>query len=394
MRTICFLAITMFICQMGHPLGINYMEQGGRLELPVSGATGWAATSMPLHSEPWQNASVVLHLTPGQGFTIIEEYGDWWNVRLGVIGGTDNVSGWVQHQGCFINLPDVIPSLIFDITNAYSSVKRSGGYAIPNITGYALYEARAFNQRLGRYEFIVPVLYSTALRIFEAQQSALADGNTIIIYEAFRPRATQQEVVNNLRWLMVYNRTVGRLINTQPWGLNWFIATGVSNHQRGIAIDAGLGMIISQETRMSGAYSYTHITAFERYDMPTPMHELSPLAATFTRPVSSNNIDSWRTATLASTMTEGAILLQRYLTSAGFTPLASEWWHFNDLEGVRTANNVGITGDFFTTTVYSRIPNFENWGDSYCNEGKETHIRRLKNYAGMAFMEENPSSAS
>ena len=379
MITVLVLVITVLICQTGYPFGIqvssitaplaptgiNYVEQGGRFELPLSGATGWAASAMPLRSEPRQGADVVLHLTAGQGFTILTEYGDWWNVRLGGFGvngeigefeDCDSISGWVLHRGCFVNLPDVIPSIVFDITNAYASVKRSSGYEIPNITGYALYEARAFNHRLGRYEFIVPVLYSTSLRIFEAQQAALADGNTIIIYEAFRPRTTQQSVVNNLQRLMDSNASVRRAINTPPWSLGWFISTGISNHQRGVAVDVGLGKVISQETRTSGGYVYTHVTAFERHIMPAEMHELSPLAATFTRPVSSSSPDAWRTATPADSMTEGAILLQRYLTDAGFTPLASEWWHFNDLESVRIANDVGIRGEFFTSTVYSISP--------------------------------------
>lgn len=337
------------------PIAICYMEQGGRFELPINGATGWAAVSMPLRSEPTQGATIIHTLAPGQGFTIIAEYEQWWNVSLG---GYYDISGWVLHRGCFVNLPDIVPSVVFNITNAYSSLKRSSGYEIPNITGYGLYEAWAYNRRLGRHEFIVPVLYSTAQRIFEAQQTALADGNTLIIYEAFRPRATQQDVVGNLRRLMDSNASVQRAINTQPWSLNWFIATGISNHQRGVAVDVGLGRIVSYEIRMSGAFSFTHITEIERFTMPTLMHELSPLAATFTRPISSASADAWITAPLAESMTEGAILLQQYLTNAGFTPLASEWWHFNDLAGVRIANEIGIRGEFFTETVYSRTPNF------------------------------------
>jgi len=379
MITVLVLVITVLICQAGYPfgiqvssitaplapIGINYVEQGGRFELPISGATGWAASAMPLRGEPRQGADIVLHLTAGQGFTILNEYGDWWNVRLGGFGvngengefkDSNSISGWILHRGCFINLPDVIPSIVFDITNAYASVKRSSGYEIPNITGYTLYEARTFNHRLGRYEFIVPVLYSTSLRIFEAQQAALADGNTIIIYEAFRPRTTQQSVVSNLQGLMDSNSTVRRGINTPPWGIGRFIATGISNHQRGVAIDAGLGRVIAQETRTSGLYLYTHITAFARHTMPTAMHELSPLAAAFVSPVSSTSPDAWRAATPADTMTEGSILLQRYLADAGFTPLASEWWHFNDLAGVRIANDVGIRGEFLTSTVYSETP--------------------------------------
>jgi len=364
MRNFIALIIVILITQTPHfgiernsmpraSLRVNYSEQGGGFELPLNGATGWAAIEMPLRNSPMQSADVVLRLAAGQGFTIIEEYGDWWNV---LIGGNDGISGWVLHRECFINLPDIIPSLVFDITNAYSSMKRSSGYAIPNITGYALYNARAFNYRLNRCEFIVPILYSTSRRIFEAQQAALADGNTIIIYEAFRPRAVQQSVVRNLRRLMDSSARVRNAINATPWDLNWFISTGISNHQRGVAVDVGLGRIVSCEMRTTGVFVYTHITDFERHAMPTQMHELSPLAATFTRPVSSVSPYAWRTAAFASTMTEGAILLQNYLTGAGFTPLASEWWHANDLEGREIAINAGITGDFFTETIYSRVP--------------------------------------
>ena len=366
MNTILAFLLSILVFQCGIPFsscafrlttprGIIYSEQGGNLELPIRGATGWAASDMTLRNAPERRADVVLRLAPGQGFTIIKEYGEWWNVLLGSTDGNGGMTGWVLHRGCFINLPDIVPSIVFDITNAYSSLKRSSGYKIPNITGYALYEAWAFNYRLDRHEFIVPVLYSTGRRIFEAQQAALADGNTIIIYEAFRPRATQQSVVSNLQRLMDSNAGVRRNINAPPWSLSWFIATGISNHQRGVAIDAGLGRIITQETQTSGAYVFTHITAFERFDMPTPMHELSPQAAAFTHPVSSST-DAWKTAALAVGMTEGAILLQRYLTAVGFTPLASEWWHFNDLAGVIIANEIGIRGEFYTNTVYSIMP--------------------------------------
>jgi hypothetical protein len=58
-------------------------------------------------------------------------------------------------------------------------------------------------------------------------------------------------------------------------------------------------------------------------------------------------------------MTEGALLLQSYLTNAGFTPLASEWWRFNDLNGARIANEAGINGEFFTESIYSSTPNLQ-----------------------------------
>ena len=83
--------------------------------------------------------------------------------------------------------------------------------------------------------------------------------------------------------------------------------------------------------------------------MPTVIHELSPLAIALSRPVSSRDRDEWRDVPLAETMTPGAVLLQNYFDRAGFTPLASEWWHFNDLEGVEVATELRIVGSFFIT---------------------------------------------
>ena len=60
--------------------------------------------------------------------------------------------------------------------------------------------------------------------------------------------------------------------------------------------------------------------------------KLSMASATFTGPVKSSSATAWLQATLADTMNEATILLQRYCTDAGLTPLASEWWHFNDLD--------------------------------------------------------------
>ena len=149
------------------------------------------------------------------------------------------------------------------------------------------------------------------------------------------------------------NEQVRRGIETPPWGLNWFIATSLSNHQRGAAVDVSLGRVISLDNRNSGDFVYSQITEFEEYAMPTAMHELSSLAAVFRYPVSSTSPDAWRGVPLADAVTEGVTRLQSYFAGAGFTPLASEWWHFNDLESAQIASGIRITGEFFCETVYS-----------------------------------------
>jgi hypothetical protein len=48
--------------------------------------------------------------------------------------------------------------------------------------------------------------------------------------------------------------------------------------------------------------------------------------------------------------------MQRYFTDAGFTPIASEWWHFNDLASVEIAGNIGVNGRFNISTTYGVPP--------------------------------------
>ncbi|MCL2221206.1 MAG: SH3 domain-containing protein [Oscillospiraceae bacterium] len=332
---------------------IDYFATGGLLELPVIGASGYAAVSVVIRANPQANAENLLTLSPGEGFTILGEDGAWWHIEAG------DVRGWVPHRYCLINLPDVIPSIVYDITNAYASLKRSSGYDIPNISGQILYEAYGFNPRFGRYEFIVPVMYSTAIKLAAAQRAALEDGRTIIVYEAFRPRMTQISAATGMQTLMNENAAVAAHVNTPPWSLGWFIATSLSNHQRGAAVDVSLSRVVSYQRRSTGDFSYLLITEHERYEMPTAMHELSPDAAIFRNPVSTTSPTAWIGVPLLPSVTEGVVLMQGYLSDAGFTPISSEWWHFNDLEGIAVARSIGSRGEFYVSTVFSVAPTLQ-----------------------------------
>jgi len=325
----------------------------GPLELPVEGATGWAAIAVSLHSEADAESSIITDFEAGQVFVIKSEQGNWWYVETN--GG---VTGWVEHIGCFINLPDVIPSIVYNITNAYSALTRSSGHEIPGVTGQVLYEAMAYNPRLSRDEFIVPTLYSTSKLLFKAQHLALEAGDTIILHEAYRAHVSQQRSVNLLKELMDTNEEVRSAIEDGPWSLNWFIATSLSNHQRGVAFDVSLGKVLSYEIVQFNELFYARVVEHEEYPMPTVIHELSPMAIALVEPVSSRSPDAWREVPLADTMTPGSKLLLNYFDKAGFTPLASEWWHFNDLEGVLIATELDIRGCFFINVdeLQSRIP--------------------------------------
>jgi len=333
-------------------VGINYLEYGNMFELPLNGATGWAATRLPVRAEASSSAQTLVSIEAGRGFTILESSGNWWYVDL-----NDGQTGWVDNRGCFINLPDIIPSMVFQNTNASGSIMVSLGYTIPGITGEVMYNARAFNYRLNREEYIVPGMYSLARSLFVAQQAARENGNTLIINEVFRPRATQSAVVQGMNSLMAQNSDVHSAITSSPWNLGWFISTGTSNHQRGAAVDASIGMIRTYEYRQTGDFIYRHVLGFREHIMPTCMHELSPRAAIFNSPrtiTAAQMLDS--NTVFNDNVTPGVRHLQRAFGAAGFTPLASEWWHFNHADSITTANSMSITGNFFTETIYSRPP--------------------------------------
>ena len=324
----------------------EYVFYRGKLELPVQGSTGWAATNLVVRSEARSSSDRISNLSPGDAFVIFDEVGDWWYVIL-----PNEVSGWVEINKCFINLPDVLPSIIYNITNAVSSEFRSSGVDLPDITHNNLYSAYSYNERLERSEYIVPGLYSLAQSLFAVQQLALSNGETLIIYEVYRPMDTQRRVAAALNRLLnrsdsEFNEFVYRAITDSPWSVGNFISQGRSNHQLGAAIDSSIGIVEEREILRTGDFSYHNIKYYSRLTEPSPIHDLSPRAVLPDRNSSSaihidNNI--WG--------------MKSYFEVMGFTALASEWWHFNHTASVRAGSSAGITGNFFTPSVYS-IPPF------------------------------------
>jgi D-alanyl-D-alanine dipeptidase len=326
----------------------EHMFYRGRLELPVAGATGWAAASLVMRNEPRTSADRVISLVPGDAFVIFEESGDWWNVIL-----PNEVSGWVEINKCFINLPDVIPSIVYNISNAVSSEFRSSGFDLPGITHNNLYPAYSFNERLGRGEFIVPGSFALARALFAVQQIALSNGETLIVYEVFRPMETQRAVASALNRLMnrndeLYNDIVYRAISRSQFSVGNFISQGRSNHQLGAAIDVTIGIVDEREIIRSGDYSFHRVKFHSRVMEPSPMHELSPLA-----------VLPGRDSQAAEGIYDGIWRMKSYFEQMGFTPIASEWWHFNHTASVRSGSSAGIAGNFNTPSIYS-IPPFIN----------------------------------
>lgn len=313
----------------------DVFEQG--FELPVKGATGWGVTDLMIRAKDDVKSKKVGTVKAGEAFEILEDGESY--VRAAFANGK---SGWVSKTYTMINLPDVLPSVVYRNSNSEASVFRSKGLELPGVTGEKMYEAKRENARFGEVRYDMPVLFNMAVKIAAAQRNALVGGDTLVIYETYRPMKTQVLVRDALTKVMNENKAVRDDIN--GWGKSWFIATGISNHQRGYAIDVSLAKIQDVRALAYGHYTMNVPGTVEEYEMPTAVHELSTAAATLVKPVTSLSATGWKDVELAATMTDGAKKLQGYLTESGLTPLASEWWHFNDLDARRASNGAGKGG--------------------------------------------------
>ncbi len=294
----------------------------GEFELPVVGSVGFAAVPITLRKVSGTTGG---RLAPGDWFTITAVKGSDWIV----VG--EHSSGRLKSSLTLINLPDLIPSIVYTNSNSKASVFRSSAVALPGITGKRLYQARGFNDKLQQREYFMPVRFPVAQRIQVAQSEALDHGQSLVIYEAFRPADVQHEVGATLTRLAHDNATVRSGLTGGGWGLSSFIALNLSNHQLGVAIDATLGKVTDTTIRNGRDYRYTEVTVTE-LPMQTPIHELSRASTSYAYPVRTKTGDAWRTAPLNPKMTSAAKKLRRYAIDAGLRPISSEWWHFEDIE--------------------------------------------------------------
>lgn len=318
-------------------------------EKSLFGSTGWAAIDLPLKESSSSSSNIVTTVSAGQPFLILGQNGSYWEIKY------NDYHGYIEHNYCMINLPDVVPSIKYNIANSYSAIYKSSGNDIDGATGKTLYgtncsnglcqkisdNGKIMNNKIGRSEHIVPSLYSTSLKIAQAQTLALNEGYSLMIYDSYRPRSVSTYVAQKLGVLYKSNSTVRSNIDTSTgasgttysWGQAWFLAQGMSSHNVGSAID---------------------VTLFKDGEvvMPTVMHELSTAAIKYYSPEAPRDSSGYSTGMLNS---PSAQKLDNYMTSVGMGTLASEWWHFQDNEGLNLLRNATSENgcDFQVTSVLS-----------------------------------------
>ena len=169
-------------------------------------------------------------------------------------------------------LPPHVPAKLVEITPATHGVRLDVRYATPdNITGRPLYAAPRV--------FLRP---EAATRLKVAADLARAAGLELVIFDGYRPVEAQMRL-----WRVCPDENYVY----PPWK--------GSTHTRGIAVDLTLAAADGGPLLDMG-------TEFD--DMTERSHPASPLPG----PVVLRN----------------RMLLAGIMTTAGFAPIATEWWHF------------------------------------------------------------------
>ena len=88
-----------------------------------------------------------------------------------------NTTGYVYSDYIMINLPDVIPDMYYEITNADSSIFKSAGYSISGVTGKNLYGfKKKYNSKIGKETYYAPLLFPVAKQLQKAYDNAVKQG--------------------------------------------------------------------------------------------------------------------------------------------------------------------------------------------------------------------------
>lgn len=293
--------------------------QPASFEQPLVGAIGFTTAAVDLQPDGTRPGG---HLDAGAWFTILEDRGERWLVQHG------DAAGLLVAAEQLVNLPDLLPSIVYRPTNATASDYRVAGVPLPGVTGTRLLDVVGPQQRAGRPAAYLPVTPGTAGKLARAQAAARAAGETLVLYDAYRPLAAQQKVATAA--LALTDAKARDALAGGGWDPADFTPLHVTAAQLGASVDLSLASSAASDRDEA---------------MPTAMHDLGRAAATTVRPVRVGAGEDWRGVPLTP-LTDAALRLRGYCTDAGLTPSPGAWWQFTDAAGAAAqpaANRGGFT---------------------------------------------------
>lgn len=258
-----------------------YLSRG----MCVRGATVWAVCNTELYDD---KGNVIGNISAGDTALALSATDEYIKIYY-----KKNMA-YIESRDAMINLPDVMPKeMLFDITNAYSSIYRINEEDIPDVTNEVLYPYAQLEDE----SFLVPLLYPVALKLYNAEKDAINKGYTIKVYDAYRPYTVTKYIYEmTYEYVQEYpemEEFINGTVNGVKYNQSFFLAKTASNHNYGVAVDITLCDLLTGE----------------ELEMQSPMHELSMYS-------------------ILAYNTNGADILQDIMTKNGFGTLVSEWWHF------------------------------------------------------------------
>ncbi len=268
----------------------------GNFTATLYGAIAWTNRNVNIRREPIENSKLLGTIPTGAKLTILSSDNPTTKyIKISYNG----IIGYVYSDFLLINLPDVIPDIVYYIANADKSLYKAANTSIADVTGKNLYGfSKKYNAKIGKNTYYVPLLYPVAKQLQGAYNIAKKDGYNLKIYDTYRPNDVTKYVNSKFRSLYNSNSNVKKLVdydkNGSYWGPGWFLANNVSTHNKGIALDLTLTDKNNNELKAQ-----------------TTMHML----------------DTRSTVKYNNSM---ANKLRSIMTSQGFETLESEWWHFQE----------------------------------------------------------------
>ena len=213
-----------------------------------------------------------------------------------------------------VNLPDVLSQAVYDVVYSYASTSRCAGEVIPGVTGEQLpgYVAGAQQSDYwGEPQFAVPCAYRTALKAQWVCDDLSARGYRLLVFDAYRPMTAQYYLSD---CFVAAYQTNAAMQAGLGWSLTWYVANGPSGHNFGTDLDVGVcdaaGTPLPMPSQFDALDESGHLTSYQ-----LNAGDITPAAY---RPEVAGNA--------------ACLALHEAFRSAGFSELASEWWHFGDGE--------------------------------------------------------------
>lgn len=204
---------------------------------------------------------------------------------------------WIDSKNVLVNIAEYIPSLDIRLAMAQEqNFFQMADQAIDGLTNKQFYTAEGSINGSEAW-----LKYEPAKKLAIAQDSFLADGYSIVIYDAYRPYSATKSFQAAYRNFLNQQSKSFKSQWFGELGGSWFLAQKASSHNYGVAIDMSLKTLDGQLV-----------------SMPSAIHTLDKRSA----------ICEWKNTNTAES--KAALYMKTTMENAGFSYLKSEWWHFQD----------------------------------------------------------------